>query len=79
MELVSHNFKEAVNKGVNSTKPVIGTINNRVMDPVIDTIKANSESVILEVTSTNRDTLHLVLVENVLQYLEKQIEIAERD
>ena len=71
MELFSTQFKEAVRRGMESEKPMIGTIHLRARDPLIDNIKTQEEAMILEVTPENRKNLHMILVDRVLKYTKK--------
>ncbi|MFQ5758841.1 MAG: NTPase [Candidatus Bathyarchaeia archaeon] len=72
MELFSSDFKEAVVRGIKSKKPMIGTIHYRARDPLINAIKAQEDTEILEVTRENRGRLHTVLVGRVLQLMQRQ-------
>ena len=72
MELFSSDFKEAVIKAVESRKIMIGTIHYWARDPLINTIKAQKDAEILEVTPENREHLHTVLVGRVLQFMKRQ-------
>jgi len=72
MELFSSDFKEMVMRGINSKKPMIGTIHSRACDPLINAIKAKKDAEILEVTPENRTYLHTVLVDEVHQYMQSQ-------
>ena len=69
MELFSCDFKEAVIRSIESKKPLIGTIHYRAHNPLINTIKADEDAEILEVTQNNRECLHSVLIDRVLQFI----------
>ena len=71
MELFSPEFKKAVDQAIRSSKPVVGTIHFRARDPLINTIKAREDSEILEVTYENREDLHNVIIDKVVQSLKK--------
>jgi len=71
MELFSPEFKKAVDQAIRSSKPVVGTIHFRARDPLINTIKAREDAEILEVTYENREDLHNVIIDKVVQSLEK--------
>jgi nucleoside-triphosphatase len=71
MELFSPEFKKAVDQAIRSSKPVVGTIHSRAQDPLINTIKAREDAEILEVTYENREDLHNVIIDKVVQFLEK--------
>jgi len=69
MELFSPAFKEAVSIAIESEKPVIGTIHYRALDPLITTIKAREDAEILEVTQKNREQLHNIIINKVIDHL----------
>jgi nucleoside-triphosphatase len=71
MELFSQNFKEAVTQAIDSQKPVIGTIHSKASNPLIRKIKTHEDAEILEVTYQNRATLPHIIVEKVLQLIQK--------
>ncbi len=71
MELFSPAFKEAVSRAVESEKPVLGTIHYRARDPLITAIKAREDAEILEVTQKNREHLHNLIIDRVVQFLQK--------
>jgi len=72
MELFSSEFKEIVMRGINSKKPMIGTIHSRAYDSLINAIKAKKDTKILEVTPENRAYLHTILVDEIHQYILSQ-------
>jgi nucleoside-triphosphatase len=69
MELFSPAFKEAVSIAIESEKPVIGTIHYRARDPLINAIKAREDAEILEVTRENREQLHNLIIDKVINHL----------
>ena len=71
MELFSPEFKRAVDQATRSSKPMVGTIHSRARDPLINTIKAREDAEILEVTYENREDLHNVIIDKVVQSLKK--------
>lgn len=71
MELFSLGFKKAVGQAIRSSKPVVGTIHFRALDPLINTIKEREDAEILEVTYENREGLHNVIIDKVVQSLKK--------
>jgi len=71
MELFSLVFKEAVTQAINSEKPVLGTVHHRARDPLITTIRAREDAEILEVTYENRGSLHNLIIDKVVQFLQK--------
>lgn len=66
MELFSKDFKNALRTAIKSNKIVIGTIHFRAKDPLIQQIRNEKETEILEVTVKNRDTLHKTLLKKIL-------------
>jgi len=71
MELYSPEFKRAVNNAVNSSKPVLGTIHWRAKDMLINALKSRKDVEVLEVTFENRETLHKLIMERLIQLLQK--------
>jgi len=71
MELFSPKFREAVTQAMESNKPMLGTIHFKVRDPLIDTIKVREDAEILEVTLENRRHLHNLIVDRIVQSLQK--------
>ena len=71
MELFSPEFRKAVDQAIKSSKPVVGTIHSRARDPLINAIKAREDAEILEVTYENREDLHNVIIDKVVQSLKK--------
>jgi nucleoside-triphosphatase len=57
MELKSDEFKAAVVRALGSPKPLIGTIHRSASDPLVDQIKSEAHTTLVEVTYKNRDTL----------------------
>ncbi|MFQ5999506.1 MAG: NTPase [Candidatus Bathyarchaeia archaeon] len=71
MELFSQAFREAVVQAMEGSKPMLGTIHFRVKDPLINTIKAREDAEILTVTFRNRESLHNLVVDKIVQFLQK--------
>ncbi|KPV65116.1 MAG: NTPase [Candidatus Bathyarchaeota archaeon BA1] len=71
MELFSTAFKESVVEAMKSGKPMLGTIHHKARDPLITTIKARKDVEILEVTYENRAHLHNLIINKVVQSLQK--------
>jgi len=69
MELFSPAFKEAVVQALKSNKPLLGTIHHKAQDALINTIKTRKDVEILEVTYENRNTLHNLIINRILQSL----------
>ena len=66
MELFSQEFKDAILKAIESTKPVLGTIHFKAQNPIVNTIKARNDVEILEVTNKNRQTMHNLVTTKIL-------------
>ena len=71
MELFSPAFREAVAQAIESSKPILGTIHLRAREPFIDAIKKREDAEILEVTYENRRQLHNLIIDRVVQFLQK--------
>ena len=71
MELFSPAFRDAVVQAVESNKPVLGTIHFRLKDSLVNSIKAREDAEIFEVTYENRETLHNLIIDKVVQSLQK--------
>jgi len=71
MELFSPAFRDAVAQALESNKPVLGTIHFGLRDSLINNIKKREDAEILEVTYENRETLHNLIIEKVVQSLQK--------
>jgi nucleoside-triphosphatase len=71
MELFSPTFKDAVSRAIESEKPVLGTIHYRARDSLITAIKVREDAEILEVTRENREHLHNLIIDRVVQFLQK--------
>ncbi|MEM3736752.1 MAG: NTPase [Candidatus Bathyarchaeia archaeon] len=66
MELLSPEFREAVKKAVDSGKVVVGTLHHNARGDLIDWIRSNLASKIIEVTLANREGLPRAIVDMVL-------------
>ena len=71
MELFSQAFREAVVQAIESNKPMLGTTHFRFKNPLINTIKAREDAEILTVTYKNRESLHNLVVDKIVQFLQK--------
>lgn len=69
MELSSPAFREAVAQALESNKPLLGTIHYKAQDALISSIKKRGDTEILEVTYKNRNTLHNLIIDKILQCL----------
>lgn len=57
MELKSDEFKAAVVRALDCPKPVIATIHRSASDPLVNQIKSDPHTTLVEVTYSNRDAL----------------------
>ncbi len=71
MELGSSAFRDAVVQGAESSKPMLGTIHFGLRNPLVTTIKKREDAEILEVTHENRETLHNLIIDKLVQSLPK--------
>ena len=71
MELFSSAFRDAVVQAVESNKPVLGTIHFGLRDSLVNSIKKREDAEIFEVTYENRETLHNLIIDKVVQSLQK--------
>ncbi|MEM4733607.1 MAG: NTPase [Candidatus Bathyarchaeia archaeon] len=69
MELFSEKFKKAVQKALESQKPVVATIHWKATNKVISTITNREDAEILTVTLENRDKLPEVIAQKMLNIL----------
>ncbi len=71
MELFSPAFKEALTQAIGSEKPMLGTIHHRARDPLINAIRAREDAEILRVSYENRRSLHNLIINKVVQFVQK--------
>ncbi|MEM3880568.1 MAG: NTPase [Candidatus Bathyarchaeia archaeon] len=69
MELFSEKFKKAVQKALESQKPVVATIHWKAADKLISVAKGRKDAEILTVTQENRDKLPEVIAQKMLNIL----------
>lgn len=72
MELYSKEFVDAVERALESAKPLIGTVHFRVRHPLVNHLKNREDSEILEVTLQNRARLHKLIIGNLLLTLREK-------
>jgi nucleoside-triphosphatase len=70
MELFSAAFQDAVRRAVESVKLVVGVVHWRARSRLIDEVRERSDAVLYEVAFGNRETLHRVVVEKAIEFLE---------
>jgi len=71
MELFSEAFKEAVMKALESEKPILGTIHYRARDPLIIHIRKRRDAEIIEVREDNRDRLHNLIAQEIINRIDE--------
>lgn len=71
MELFSSAFRDAVVKATESNKPMLGTIHFGLSDSLINSIKKREDAEIFEATYENRETLHNLIIDKVVQSLQR--------
>jgi len=71
MELFSSAFRDVVVQAVESDKPLLGTIHFGLRDSLVNNIKNREDAEIFEVTYENRETLHNLIIDKVVQSLQK--------
>jgi len=72
MELFSEAFKQVIKDAVDSRKLILGVIHHSARDPLIEAIRKREDAEILEVTFENRSRVHNILIQNALQYLQRE-------
>ncbi len=72
MELFSEAFKDAVQRAVDSSKPVLGTIHYRVQHPLVQQIKSRGDADVVEVTLENRLQLPTSIANKVIKYKQRE-------
>ena len=71
MELASSAFRDAVTQAAESSKPLLGTIHFGLRDSLVSSLKKREDAEIFEVTYENRETLHNLIIDKVVQSLQK--------
>ena len=71
MELFSSAFRDAVVKAVESDKPLLGTIHFGLRNSFVSSLKNREDAEIFEVTYEDRETLHNLIIDKVVQSLQK--------
>jgi nucleoside-triphosphatase len=71
MELLSDQFVQAVERAINSSKPVVCTVHWKMRNQVIDRIERREDAETFVVSLQNRDRLHEVLADRTTDLLRK--------
>jgi len=72
MELFSSKFRQVMNDVLSSDRTVLGVIHHKTREPLIDSIKKRGDAEIVEAHLRNRDSLHNVIIERVLEVLDEK-------
>jgi nucleoside-triphosphatase len=73
MELFSAAFQDAVRGAVESLKLVVGVAHWRAKSKLIDDVRERPDAVLVQVTFENRETLHGVVVEKAIEFLQRRL------
>jgi len=73
MELFSQAFKDAIQRAVDSGKPLLGTIHFRAQDPLMNAIRKRDDVEIIEVTVENRGSINSLITAKILKILQNSI------
>lgn len=71
MELFSQAFGGVVEDALNSNRLIIGVIHHSARDPILEELKRRDDACIETVTLENRNSVHNILIESALQYLQQ--------
>jgi len=71
MELFSSAFRDVVVQAVESDKPVLGTVHFGLRNSIVNSLKNREDAKIFEVTYENREALHNLIIDKVVQSLQK--------
>ena len=66
MELFSSAFRDAVVQAAESDKPLLGTIHFGLRNSLVGSLKKREDAEIFEVTYENRETLHNLIIDKVI-------------
>lgn len=69
MELLSNQFRDVIEKALNSNKILVGTIMQKNTDPLVSKIKERKDTKIIELTSANAKEVEKELECYLLPYL----------
>jgi len=71
MELSSKTFRKALIRAVESKKPILGTIHYGLRNAIVTEIKEREDVEVLKVTYENREELHNLIADMIVEYLGK--------
>lgn len=71
MELFSQAFRRVVEDALSSNKLILGVIHHSARDPILEELKRRDDAHIETVTLENRSSVHKILIESALQYLQQ--------
>ena len=69
MELLSTTFSNALVRAIESGKPLLGTINYKLSNSLVDRIKTREDTEIITVTYENRDNLQKLIEDTISECL----------
>lgn len=71
MELFSPELRRVFKQLLTTSKPILGSVHKRVVDPLVDEIKASPEVEVMELTPENVETAEKDLTQRVVQLLRR--------
>lgn len=71
MELSSKTFSNALKRAIESNKPMLGTIHYGLRDVLVTRIKEREDVEVFTVTYENRENLHNIIADMIVEYLGK--------
>lgn len=74
MELLSKRFRRAVQKAINGSKPVLGTIHYRVQHPLVRQVKSRKDAAIVDITQKSRSPIAPLVAKKVTAFLKASVE-----
>ena len=69
MELLSNDFRSAVQQAIASFKPVLGTIHYRAQHPLARQVKSRQDTIIVDITEEGRSPIAKLVTELVMATL----------
>jgi nucleoside-triphosphatase len=74
MELLSERFRKAVQKAIDGSKPVLGTIHYRVQHPLVRQVKSREDAAIVDITQESRSPIVTLVAKKVTAFLKASVE-----
>lgn len=69
MELLSESFREAVQKAISSSKPVLGTIHYRAQHPLVQHVRSRDDTDIVDITQHSRSPIAITIAQKITGFL----------